>query len=58
MDAKEVLANQGFNMGRLIAVSKSGYKSQYPNNEVVFNANIVTSEGKVWYGDLDLTLDR
>ncbi|MEM4379357.1 MAG: hypothetical protein QXL01_01540 [Thermoplasmatales archaeon] len=30
-----------------------------PRNVVVFNANIVTSRGqKIWYGDVDLTLDE
>lgn len=43
-------------MGRMVSGSKSGYQSQYPNNFVVFNANIIIpNEGKVWYGDLDLT---
>ena len=32
---------------------------KYPDNEVYFNANIFTlEEGKIWYGDLDLTLDE
>jgi len=46
-------------MGRMISGSKSGYRERYPNNNVVFNANIVTeSRGKIWYGDLDITCDE
>jgi len=42
----------------MISGSKSGYRERNPNNEVYFNANIFTlEEGKVWYGDLDLTKD-
>ena len=50
-----VLESRGFNMGRMISASKSGYP---PHNFAIFNANIITlSEGKIWYGDLDLTED-
>lgn len=45
-------------MGRMISGSKSGYCKMYPDREPIFNANIVTSEGKVWYGDLDLVSDK
>lgn len=31
---------------------------KFPENEVYFNANIfVLGEGKIWYGDLDVTKD-
>lgn len=44
--------------GRMISGSKSFYYSKCQNNFVVFNANLVLSEcGKIWYGDLDITLD-
>lgn len=44
---------------RMISGSKSGYRGRYPKNDVVFNANIFTpSNGRVWYGDLDITLDN
>ncbi len=44
--------------GRLICGSKSLYKELHPDHTVVFNANLYTKEdGKVWYGDIDLTLD-
>lgn len=49
----------GLISGRMISGSKSGYRKLYPNNRVYFNANIfVLGEGKVWFGDLDLTKDR
>lgn len=45
--------------GRIISYSKSGYKDQFPDNEVYFNANIfVLGEGKIWYGDIDVTKER
>lgn len=49
----------GFSPGRLISGSKSGYRARNPENLVVFNANILLpSKGKIWHGDLDLTLDE
>jgi hypothetical protein len=54
----EKLFEKKLYIGRMVSGSKSGYSSQYPNNFVVFNANIIIpNEGKVWYGDLDLTKD-
>jgi hypothetical protein len=44
--------------GRMMSGSKSGYSKTNPANVPVFNGNVVTEKlGKVWYGDLDLTLD-
>ena len=43
--------------GRMIGWSKSEYRRQHPDNEVVFNANLVSRDGKQWYGDINLTLD-
>lgn len=54
---KLVLKNHGFDLGRIIAFSKSVYLSRRPNNQAIFNANIVTCEGKIWWGDLDLVDD-
>lgn len=54
----KVFSDNNFIMGRMISGSKSSYRRMYPDNLVVFNANILTEEdGKIWYGDLDLTLD-
>lgn len=45
--------------GRMISYSKSGYRDRNPNNLVIFNANVCTKkEGKIWYGDLDITIDQ
>jgi hypothetical protein len=44
--------------GRMISPSKSSYREKFPENLVVFNANICTSKEKIWYGDIDVTLDR
>lgn len=50
--------------GRIISMSKSGYREKNPKNAAIFNANIVvTLRGlkefeKVWYGDIDITKDE
>lgn len=45
--------------GRMISHSKTLYRMEHPDNELYFNANIFTEEdGKVWWGDLDYTLDK
>lgn len=52
------LQKGGFHVARMLSGSKSYYSSKYPNNVVFFNANMVDEKiGKVWYGDLDLTVD-
>lgn len=56
---QKVFRNEGFMLGRLLCESKSMYREAYPDNLVVFNANIVTvTHGKIWYGDLDITRDQ
>jgi hypothetical protein len=50
---------EGLNLGRMISHSKSGYMDKFPDNEVYFNSNIfVLGEGKIWYGDIDVTKER
>ena len=45
--------------GRMISGSKSHYSENHKQNVPIFNANLCTkSSGKIWYGDLDLTLDK
>jgi hypothetical protein len=45
--------------GRMIAASKADYCDRFPDHAVIFNANVcLSAAGKVWYGDLDLTLDE
>lgn len=43
--------------GRMISPSKTRYNVEHPDNEVVFNANLCTRTEKIWWGDIDLTLD-
>jgi hypothetical protein len=39
--------------------SKTAYGRTHPQNKVVFNANVCTMRwGKIWHGDLDLTLQE
>lgn len=55
---KDIFEKHGLNIARMLAWSKSRYREEYPDHVVVFNANVFTeSSGKVWHGDLDLTLD-
>ena len=57
-DMYELFMNHELMMGRMISGSKSGYYNQHPENLIVFNANIIIeSRGKIWHGDLDVTLD-
>ena len=47
-----------FHDGRMIGVSKTGYRSMHPDDLIIFNANVLMpGYGKVWYGDLNLTED-
>lgn len=56
---REHFKNEDLIMGRMLSYSKSSYREKNPDNEVYFNANIfVLGEGKIWYGDLDVTKDR
>jgi len=57
-DFYEIFENHGMHSGRMLSGSKSGYYSQHPDNTVVFNGNVVVENGgKIWYGDLDVTLE-
>jgi len=59
IDIQKVFEAHGFFNGRMISSSKSGYWKKHPNNLIVFNANIIISNiGKVFYGDIDITLDE
>ena len=44
--------------GKMISGSKSGYRKHYPDSMAVFNANLCIDEGKVWYGDIDVTKSK
>lgn len=58
MNINELLKNNNFLIGRMLSMSKSDYRDANPNSVVCFNANLVTAkDGKIWYGDLDLTKD-
>jgi len=43
-------------MGRMISGSKTFYREAHPTHVVVFNSNVCTDRGKIWYGDIDITL--
>lgn len=44
--------------GRMICYSKGQYNHDNPRNLTVFNANVCTESGKIWHGDLDITVDE
>lgn len=44
--------------GKMISASKSGYMERNPGNLVIFNSNICTDKGKIWWGDLDITRSK
>jgi hypothetical protein len=57
-DIFKIFNESSLHIGRMISGSKSSYRNRHPDNLVVFNANIVTkSRGKIWHGDLDITID-
>jgi len=54
----KLLEENKFRPGCMISGSKSFYRELFPNNFVVFNANIIIPKmGKIWHGDLDITED-
>lgn len=56
MEVEKKFYEKGLVMGRMISASKGDYMHQNPTHLSVFNANIVTiTDGKIWYGDLDIT---
>lgn len=55
---QKIFESNNFRLGRLLGYSKSVYRFAYPDDKIYFNANIFTSDGKVWYGDLNLTQDE
>lgn len=55
---KKVFESQNLGLGRMIGFSKTYYRTEHPDHEVYFNANIFTEDTKIWWGDLDFTLDE
>jgi hypothetical protein len=53
-----VFSTNKLEMGRIISQSKSTYCQEHQGELVIFNANIITEKRKkIWYGDLNITLD-
>lgn len=58
LEQQIVRENLGY-PGAMISESKSGYRDRHPDNVVVFNANLASkSYGKIWYGDIDITISK
>ena len=57
-EVTKVFIQNDLTWGRLLSYSKSEYRAQNPESDVLFNANIyILGVGKVWWGDIDLTKD-
>lgn len=57
-EISQILCKKLGHPGRMIAGSKLSYHTKNPNNFVLFNANIITKDnGKIWFGDIDITKD-
>jgi hypothetical protein len=54
MKSQEILGH----CGKMLSASKTGYFQRFPGNVVVFNANVCTADGKIWFGDVDVTKDE
>ena len=58
MEIQKHFDAHGFYDARMIGSSKWEYTDKYPDDLIVFNANVLMPNyGKVWYGDLNLTQD-
>jgi hypothetical protein len=58
-ELEKIFREHELHFGRMISGSKSLYRQRYPKNHIIFNANIfIPSKGKIWWGDLDITLDN
>lgn len=57
MKDKTVFEKHEFYEGRMIGGSKSWYRNNHPDDDILFNANIFTQNGKEWHGDLNITED-
>jgi hypothetical protein len=56
---EEIFESEKLLGGRMLSFSKSGYRNEFPDNDVYFNANIfVLGEGQIWYGDIDVTKEK
>ena len=44
--------------GAMISWSKSDYSSKNRDHLTVFNANVCVKNGKIWFGDIDVSLSR
>ena len=57
-DCYVLFATNNLILGRMLSPSKSTYCQEHQGELVIFNANIITkTHGKIWYGDLNVTLD-
>lgn len=43
--------------GKMLSNSKSGYSEKYPTHATFYNGNLFTNDKKIWFGDIDVTID-
>ena len=59
MKLAQQFQDAGLCMGQMISGSKTLYRNMFPKHMVCFNGNIfVEGLGKVWWGDIDVTLSK
>ena len=55
----QIFESNEFPFGYMLDGQKWKYSVSFPNHLVIFNANVLTkSHGKVWYGDLDISMSH
>tara|TARA_Y100000310_G_scaffold340267_1_gene435414 strand:+ start:469 stop:873 length:405 start_codon:yes stop_codon:yes gene_type:complete len=55
----QIFESNEFPFGHMLDSQKWKYSVSFPNHLVIFNANVLTkSHGKVWYGDLDISMSH
>ena len=55
---QQYFESHSLNVARMLSGTKWGYHEKYPEDLIVWNANVLIPDyGKVWYGDLNLTKD-
>ena len=50
--------HNGLDQSRILSFSKSNYRNEHPNDLILFNANVLTTKEKVWYGDINLSQEE
>lgn len=58
IEIKDLIIKYLGHSGKMISWSKSTYRSEHPQNFVIFNAKIKLAGQEIWFGDIDITLEE